>query len=588
MSASFFGFDTSGPPMEGEDTEEGDMTIEDVEGYDALNEDTFGCGATNDNWEATHEKFTQELHSFEEEGKANTTADSGFHTSDRSKTQEDDFMEQSITHLVLDDDDIDDPAIMMSSKSRPIATAHSPPSSLNRSLFSPSPPTLLDPTNLISPTQRSIWSSQRVPSPDEKLKSLLHIGEITLPPTLVDTAIVSAVHERSPSPPCFPQAITVEQLENLSPRTTPSRPIPMSSAMERDFASRVLPPRSVSPIIGSPPSTALPIGTPPKHYQYMTQQQMHHNTGPIPPHILHHMHQQIMRSGGRLSPTQLNQMIQEGRASPAAMTPPSMRLSLMSPRIPPPPHGALLPRGQVPSHMRSPGMRGGSSPPVGSNSPSQYRKGNDNPHYQRQQQYNQRQFYNHDRYHYVKNNNRQMYSDDRQRFPDSTNGVYDEYANLMTPKEKDWIIKIQMMQLQSNNPYLDDYYYQTFVLRKRAEVKKLNNEGIQTVKKDEPKIIMPPAKQSDARQYKPAHFEGTLGTVSVASVNNPRKMIDVKRAPSLQDDDLITSQPLKKRAVVLLSIEKVYSLLLELEDLEKKALALPDDESVNEERDESY
>ena len=35
----------------------------------------------------------------------------------------------------------------------------------------------------------------------------------------------------------------------------------------------------------------------------------------------------------------------------------------------------------------------------------------------------------------------------------------DEYANLMNQREKDWVIKIQMLQLQTNNPYLDDYYF---------------------------------------------------------------------------------------------------------------------------------
>ena len=35
----------------------------------------------------------------------------------------------------------------------------------------------------------------------------------------------------------------------------------------------------------------------------------------------------------------------------------------------------------------------------------------------------------------------------------------DGYAGLMTQKEKDWIIKIQLIQLQTENPYLDDYYY---------------------------------------------------------------------------------------------------------------------------------
>lgn len=36
----------------------------------------------------------------------------------------------------------------------------------------------------------------------------------------------------------------------------------------------------------------------------------------------------------------------------------------------------------------------------------------------------------------------------------------DTYANLMTRKEKDWVIKVQMVQLQSEKPCLDDYYYQ--------------------------------------------------------------------------------------------------------------------------------
>ena len=35
----------------------------------------------------------------------------------------------------------------------------------------------------------------------------------------------------------------------------------------------------------------------------------------------------------------------------------------------------------------------------------------------------------------------------------------DPYNGLMTRKEKDWIIKIQLIQLQTDNPYLDDYYY---------------------------------------------------------------------------------------------------------------------------------
>ena len=55
----------------------------------------------------------------------------------------------------------------------------------------------------------------------------------------------------------------------------------------------------------------------------------------------------------------------------------------------------------------------------------------------------------------------------------------------MTQKEKDWVIRIQLLQLQTDDPYTDDYYYTTFVMRKLAgEVqKKKNVEALESVEK---------------------------------------------------------------------------------------------------------
>lgn len=36
----------------------------------------------------------------------------------------------------------------------------------------------------------------------------------------------------------------------------------------------------------------------------------------------------------------------------------------------------------------------------------------------------------------------------------------DPYAGLMTRREKEWLIKIQLLQLTSNESELDDYYFQ--------------------------------------------------------------------------------------------------------------------------------
>lgn len=40
----------------------------------------------------------------------------------------------------------------------------------------------------------------------------------------------------------------------------------------------------------------------------------------------------------------------------------------------------------------------------------------------------------------------------------------DPYAGLMTRREKEWLIKIQLLQLTSNEPELDDYYFQVSIV----------------------------------------------------------------------------------------------------------------------------
>lgn len=35
----------------------------------------------------------------------------------------------------------------------------------------------------------------------------------------------------------------------------------------------------------------------------------------------------------------------------------------------------------------------------------------------------------------------------------------DEYAGLMSNREKQWLINIQLVQLNTGTPYFDDYYY---------------------------------------------------------------------------------------------------------------------------------
>jgi len=45
----------------------------------------------------------------------------------------------------------------------------------------------------------------------------------------------------------------------------------------------------------------------------------------------------------------------------------------------------------------------------------------------------------------------------------------DPYAGLMTRREKEWIIKIQLLQLTSSNPEMDDFYFQvSHIFRRKS------------------------------------------------------------------------------------------------------------------------
>lgn len=46
-----------------------------------------------------------------------------------------------------------------------------------------------------------------------------------------------------------------------------------------------------------------------------------------------------------------------------------------------------------------------------------------------------------------------------QHHTENGSGDYDEYAGLMTTREKQWLLNIQLLQLNTSQPYIDDYYY---------------------------------------------------------------------------------------------------------------------------------
>ncbi|CAH1799557.1 unnamed protein product [Owenia fusiformis] len=331
-------------------------------------------------------------------------------------------------------------------------------------------------------------------------------------------------------------------------------------------------PRMMSPYRNINPRMLAQMSPQQLHMYAQMAGQQHHTPGP---HNLQHTPGPRHQNQGPRTPGPGQRTPgprQGGRNSPPGHHPP-MGSSPVHPRIPMP-----MPYSD-PSHMR--GRRPHQNQPRHPLMQNQQRR----PHPQQQQQmYQQQQEQYHNRRNY--NNHRNYnnggdydhgYHGDQGYNGDGFRGERDEDAGLMTKKEKDWVIKIQLMQLQTDNPYLDDYYYSTLMMRlKMEEVRKLEQER-GSGDAQEPKLVLPQFSKVETRTYRPAQFEGSLGKLTAASVHNPRQIIDkISRGNSLEGEDQ-KARNIRRFKELLLDIEKLYDRLLYIDDIEKRVLALPEE-----------
>ncbi|XP_021097328.1 protein PAT1 homolog 2 isoform X5 [Heterocephalus glaber] len=145
----------------------------------------------------------------------------------------------------------------------------------------------------------------------------------------------------------------------------------------------------------------------------------------------------------------------------------------------------------------------------------------------------------------------------------------DPYANLMTRKEKDWVTKVLMAQLQSKNPHLEDYYYQKYYekLEKKADEEKHGQRN----RVQSPKLVTPYVQKAEAYESV-VRIEGSLGQVAVSTCFSPRRAIDaVSHGTQEQDPAAASSQKLR----VLCKIERMFLPLLEIEEGQKDGLPQP-------------
>ncbi|KAI9342590.1 topoisomerase II-associated protein PAT1 [Obelidium mucronatum] len=151
------------------------------------------------------------------------------------------------------------------------------------------------------------------------------------------------------------------------------------------------------------------------------------------------------------------------------------------------------------------------------------------------------------------------------------------YADSMTQYEKETIARIQISQLVSENPYRDDFYYQIYS-QFRSGNGSIGTSGANWqqsmlhAKDSSFEMQAQMKKLIEGKKLKPKGttlaMEGALGKISLTSVKNPRKLIQINQAAK-QEHAVPTFSRLTRRKI-LKSIETVYTCVLNIEQLKRK------------------
>ncbi|XP_053993140.1 protein PAT1 homolog 1 [Hylaeus anthracinus] len=156
-------------------------------------------------------------------------------------------------------------------------------------------------------------------------------------------------------------------------------------------------------------------------------------------------------------------------------------------------------------------------------------------------------------------------------------GESDEYAGFMSNREKQFLINIQLLQLNTNEPYVDDYYYIVFCDRRNKQSANQAQKDKQNSNNNNNNGY-----HRDTRSaYIPAQFENSLGKLQFASVIAPRKVIDMDVVPNSDPQSVTQMQQkdTKRTRQLLLEIERLYVLQLQLEDLNNPLALLSEQQS---------
>ncbi|XP_059140141.1 protein PAT1 homolog 1-like isoform X2 [Physella acuta] len=553
---------------------------EEEEDFDVLNEETFGdLGDGDFDWEE-HTRMAEELEGSLFPSHEDQTKDSGFITMDRgysTATQEDE-LEQSISRLVVDDGD----SKCFTANGQPI-----PGTSPGKNIWgSPSGDNLFQ--KPVNNTLQALFASAKQAAYRD-FPGVFHdarcppVPSAALPLPAEAQTLAEIEHNMLAREQHKPRVLTSEELERQL-RGEP--PFALDQKAQYTLPAHI-PPVGTSVAFRKQPTQAPPL------MGHLGPKVSNGESSPINiirPHTrtIPGFHESPILMGRSLSPSPSSSHFMPG-------IPPQSGLLAQSPSVMPPYSPMFManlfgnamsrPPPPAPPHITNIGSPFGSPSAVIAqrqplaHMPYQQRTG---PWEHGQLDARTGQHYGERRDHYnVTRGPGQHAHFQRPQHPTGDYGyreVEDEYAGLMTKKEKDWIIKIQLIQLQTDNPYLDDYYYTYYTMKKKAADREKNQDVTGDKSNNELELLIPNMVKLEPRTYTPAQFEGSLGRLTAASVHNPRQIIDVCRNASPTNENSTqksVSKELRKYRQLLMDIEKGFNIILDVDDIEKKVLALP-------------
>uniref|UniRef100_A0A1L8DD64 Protein pat1 log 1 n=2 Tax=Nyssomyia neivai TaxID=330878 RepID=A0A1L8DD64_9DIPT len=550
MADSFFGFDTSLPP----DEDYGDCLEDDDElEYDALNDETFGS-AVNTDWEGIHENLVK----LEEKKKTEEKP----RQAPRNKFGAD--LDVNLSRVSLDDcflDSLDDPELPLKLDSSVWASPvdhrkrDDPYNALSKPDMSKAPNSHspLPKMFTVEDIERSIRKAQNTPR--DALGVPLHYAPEPpkIPPGQPPPNPLNC-RPLMPPPGILPSPMT--QARNI-----PMYNVPMAKPPQPPFRSPAdFPLMHLMTSMGGPPMPRPipPAGMPPLVYNNM----LHTNFGGVRP----------MPPPGRINPL-LN--------GPPFPTPPPPNSQMQSNPVSVNQYNKRLVQEIQQNHPMLYFNRMNNFDANSFHQNQMNGSKNSNPNHQQQQQ--QHRF----------KQQPQLKSDGNLNLDE-----FDEYANLMSQRNKQWLIGIQLLQLNTETPYIDDYYYTVFKERrmKRERESKAHRDNQLNHPLTQPKghaqlVLMSMGKngtnqrnhdrdkkshqdkdkdkEMTPRTYTPLQFENSLGKLQCGSVTAPRKIIDmdIMGPDSYQLNPSIELSTQKKSRQMLMHIESLYKIVLKIEDL---------------------